>query len=172
MVLNSSLIKVHQQLTCCSCIPMSVELVLKLLGLMTISDFSLQQDTSKSGTSDWVKGFNYPTNNQKVRFAREYLLKDLGYSEDRGQHFMENYFDCLFKTIDKELENNRYVIISLESGPNQWHMEVVFDKVNEQEYSTVTFYHNNPQYAVYSNQALKERVRKMQGTDILTYKYT
>lgn len=67
---------------------------------------------------------------------------------------MQNFYVQLFYTIDKELENNRYVIISLESGTNQWQMEVVFDKVNEQEYSTVTFYHNNPQYELYSNQPL------------------
>lgn len=59
---------------------MSVELVLKLLNLMPSSDFSLQQNPSKSGNSNWIKnGFVFPFSKPTVRFAREFLLSDIGY---------------------------------------------------------------------------------------------
>jgi hypothetical protein len=172
MKIDFNKIEDHKQVTPYSCVPMSVELVLKLLGLMAITDFSLQNDPNKSGNSNWIKnGFQYPYVNPIVKFNREFLLGDLGFDKDRGDYFMQNFYNKLFDTIDKELENNRLVIISLESGIKQWHMEVVFDKVSDQEYSTVTFYHNNPQYTIYSKQPLKQRVNAMQGTDILTYKF-
>lgn len=162
----------HKQVTPISCVPMSVELVLKSLGLMVKTDFSLQNDPIKSGNSNWIKnGFEFPNVNPIVRFNREFLLGDLGFEKDRGDYFMQNFYIKLFDTIDLELENNRLVIISLESGINQWHMEVIFDKVNEQEYSTITFYYNNPQYKFYTKQPLKQRVSSMKGTDIITYKF-
>lgn len=77
--------------------------------------------------------------NPIVKFNREFLLGDLGFDKDRGDYFMQNFYNKLFETIDIELENNRLVIISLESGIKKWHMEVVFDKVSDQEYSTFTF---------------------------------
>jgi len=171
MEINVEEIKVHCQITPVSCVPMSVECVLKLLKLMKIDDFSLQDDPSKSGTSDWVRGFTYPPTNPIVVFSREFMLKDLGFSEDRGQHFMKDFFDPLFETIDKELSENRYVIISLKSGDSSTHNEVIFNKKNDAEYETLTFYYNNPNPVIYHSQDLKTRVAEMQGTDILTYKY-
>jgi hypothetical protein len=159
----------HKQVTSASCIPMSVECVLKIIGLMPITDFSLQDDAKKSGTSDWVMGFKFPYTDPKVVFSREYLLSDMGLP-DRGPHFMKDYFSRLFDTMDKELNEGRYVIISLESGPGQWHMEVVYERVSDNAYNTVTFYHgqSGPKHLV---QDLRSRVTLMQGTDILTYKF-
>ena len=169
MKIDNSKIYGHCQLTERSCIPMAVECVLKLLDLMTISDFCLQLDDSNSGNSDWIhKGFSYPTDDQKVKFLREFLLSDIGLV-DRGPHFMIDYFDNLFARIDEELANDKFVIISLESGPKQWHMEIIFEKVNNNEYRTLTFYHKQ-KGPKENSQNLKQRVTDMQGTDILTYK--
>jgi hypothetical protein len=139
---------------------------------MTKTDFSLQQDPTKSGNSNWVyPSFHYPMQDQKIKLTREFLLSDIGLP-DRGQHFLDNYFDDLFATIDNELDNDRYVIISLQSAPTptQWHNEVIFDKVDDGIYKTVTFYHNQNGPRQWPTQNIKDRVRQMQGTDILTYK--
>jgi hypothetical protein len=161
----------HRQTTNVSCVPMSVECVLKLLKLMKLDDFSLQEDTKKSGTSDWVRGFKYYGTKSPVIFSREFLLKDEGINPDKGPHFMKNYFEPLFRRIDQELSLGRFVIISLKSGPMSTHNEVIFNKISDDEYQTLTFYHNVPDPAIH-NHNLKERVRVMEGTDILTYKTT
>ncbi len=100
MEINLIDIEKHKQLTQGSCVPMSVECVLKLLKLMPEEDFSFQEDDTKAGNSNWVLPFlNYPTINPKVQFKREFHLSDFG-QPDRGQHFMDIYFGDLFKTID------------------------------------------------------------------------
>lgn len=169
MIIDLSRLTHHKQLTPVSCIPMSVEAVLKLLNLMPKEDFSLQNDPSKSGNSHWIQNFNFPTKNPRIQFKREYLLSDIG-QPDRGPHFMENYFDLLFRTIDEELMHERLVIISLESGPGSWHMEIIFEKITDSEYTTLTYYYGTDQPKIWPLQDLKTRVSKMQGTDILTYK--
>jgi len=173
MKININDIINHRQVTDGSCIPMAVECILKLLHLMPESDFPLQNDPSKSGKSDWIhQGFSYPNINPKVTFSREFFLPDIG-MKDRGPHFMKDYFDPLFNRIDEELINNRFVIISLQSAPTptQWHMEVIFDKVNDDEYQTVTFYHNTRGPVIHKSQNLKQRVTDMEGTDIITFRF-
>ncbi len=170
MILNTQNVRGHCQKNEDSCVPMSVECVLKLLKLMPVSDFSFQLDPKKSRQSNWIlPSFSYPPDNPKIEFKREYFPQDLGL-KDRGTEFMEKYYDALFVTIDEELRNNRYVIISLESGIH-WHMEVIFDKVNDNAYQTVTFYHQQKDSVIYNSQNLRERVTNMGGTDILTYKW-
>ncbi len=168
---NFSLLNNHSQLTQNSCIPMSVECVLKLLGLMPGNTFPYQNDPQKSGNSHWVRGLQYPLINPQVVFDREFLLTDLNPpQQDRGAHFMFNYYSALFATIDDELMNNRYIIISLESGQNMWHQEIVYNKIDDSAYETLTFYHNQQGVKKWT-QDLRSRVTAMQGTDILTYKY-
>jgi len=166
-------IRGHYQVTGISCVPMAIECILKLLKLMPITDFSLQNDPTKSGNSNWIhSGFVYPTANPVVSFSREFLLSDIGLP-DRGPHFTKKYYKPLFRTIDSELINGRFVFISLQSAPTatQWHMEVVFQKVSNNAYKTITFYHGNPNPIIYNAQDLRQRVADMQGTDIITYKY-
>jgi hypothetical protein len=173
MQVNTSLLSDHRQIYPASCIPMSVECVPKLLGIMEAKDFSLQNDLAKHGTSDWVKSFTYPATNPKVAFNREYLLSDMGFSPDmnRGMFFMQHYFVQLFNTIDNELDENRYVIISVSSGQNTWHMEVIYNKINNNLYDTLTFYYDNLTNPTFYQINLRQRITNMQGTDILTYKF-
>ncbi len=171
MTLDLSRISHHKQLNPDSCIPMSVETVLKLLNLMPNKDFSLQVDSAKSGNTNWIfPNFDYPAINPRVQFRREYLLSDIG-QLDRGSHFMQNYFDLLFRTIDEELLHERFVIISLKSGPEQWHMEIIFRKISDSEYMTLTYYHGTDRPKIWPLQDLRTRVSAMLGTDILTYKW-
>jgi len=160
----------HKQLTNISCIPMSVELVLKSLSIMDPLNFELQKDSTKSRKSLWIKnGFCYPEDNPIVKFSREFCLSDVGLP-DRGNHFIELYYDSLFSTIDSELSNNRLVIISLSSGPSKWHMIVIFEKTPDSTYETITFYHNLSNYVI-EEKDLKKIVYDMGGTDIFTYKW-
>ena len=179
MELNFDLIKNHKQTKWNSCIPMSVECVLKLLKFMDGSVTPFQNDDDKLGTSYWVKGLTYPEDNPKVKFSREFFLEEYKYENgnlkygehnSRGQHFFDDgYYDDLFIVIDDELKNGRYVIISLSSGEGTYHMEVIYNKIDERNYNTITFYENQflPSFLIHD---LKARVRYMQGTDILTYK--
>lgn len=171
MKIDLERIKTHKQCTSNSCVPMSVELVLKLLKLMDQKDYSLQEDPAKVGNSNWVHpAFHYPIKDSKVSFHREFLLSDEGLP-DHGQHFIRDHYCPLFDRIDSELENDRYVIISLKSGPNTTHNEVIFDKVRNGVYQTVTFYYNGDEPKIWEHQDLKQRVLEMEGTDIITYEF-
>lgn len=165
----------HKQVFDNSCVPMSVELVLKLINMMPHDNFSFQNDNSKIGHSDWIqKGFKYPFNEPQVEFKREFKLMDYTQYKDkgdRGAHFFEDgHFEKLFETIDKELDEGRYVIISLKSGENCYHMEVIYNKISDKKYETVTYDNNGPSPKFYEHN-LRDRVEKMEGTDILTYKW-
>jgi len=168
MKINLELIQVHKQLYEDSCIPMSVECVLKLLNLMPIDDFSLQSNKANSRKSDWVKGYKHPYSNSKVKFSREFELSDYGVLPVRGDHFIKDYFEDLFKTIDNELACNRFVIISLDYDSN-FHMEVIFNKINDNEYETITYSYKQPIHQI-NKHNLRQRVLNLKGTDILTYK--
>lgn len=163
----------HKQITNVSCIPMSIEAVLKLIGLMPVDDFSLQLDETKSRKTEWISnGFSFPLINPKIKFSQEFLLSKLYQNKsDRGLHFMCDHFEDLFKTIDSELYNNRCVIISLQSGSNQWHMEIIYNKIEDSQYQTFSFYHNESQLVIFQSKDLRKRVAEMQGTDIFTYKF-
>lgn len=89
----------HQQVYSNSCVPMSVELVLKLIKLMPYNDFSFQNDNSKIGHSDWIQiGFKYPFDEPQVEFKREFKLKDNPkYKEDRGSDFFSKYINLNYK---------------------------------------------------------------------------
>ncbi|MCX6159058.1 MAG: hypothetical protein NTY74_13845 [Ignavibacteriae bacterium] len=169
MEIDFDKIKSHRQLTEISCIPMAVESILILLDYMKVNDTSLQSNPAYSGNSNWIKsGWSISKGSSRVVFKREFHLPDLNLKA-RGDHFMVDYFDKLFEKIDDELNNERLVIISLESGTDQWHMEVIFDKVNNDEYKTFTFYHNHNGPKINESNNLRERVTSMKGTDILTY---
>ena len=160
----------HKQLTNISCIPMSVELVLKAISIMDPLNFDIQMDSTKSRNSLWIKnGFAYPKDKPLVIFSREFCLSDVGLP-DRGDHFIESYYDSLFSTIDSELNANRFVIISLSSGLNKWHMIVIFEKRSDNSYETITFYHNISNYVI-EVKDLRKIVYDMKGTDIFTYKW-
>src|SRR5437588_6236104 len=98
---DKEIIRTHRQLTQFSCIPMVVELVLKLLGRMPSDSFELQQNwkDNKLGTfADFhkreIKG---------VKFQHKF-------SADKGRGFSRQKMKELFKTIDDELDNGRSVM--------------------------------------------------------------
>jgi hypothetical protein len=162
--------KGHEQIEGNSCVPMSVELVLKLEGEMQPDDFSLQNDKTKIGNSEWIKNprFEYPSRNPKIRFDREFMNKDVGKQDHTDEALAENLEPTL-ETIDNELEAGRYPIISVKSGPSTTHNIVIYGKVDDSNYNTITFHHNHGVLDQVEN--IRQKIIERKGTDILTYKY-
>lgn len=164
MELNKKRIYGHSQLDQISCIPMAIESVLKLIGLMDIRDFKYQNNSLYHNKTDWFpiieKDFG-----GKVKFEKQYEI----FATARNHENLELYFDPLFETIDAELLEGRYVIISLPSGENNYHMHVIYNKISNDKYGYFTFNLLNPEPIDFQND-LKIIVREMLGTDIITYK--
>ena len=154
MELNQSIVSQHRQLFNASCIPMTVELVLKLHNKIKPTDFTLQQqwqDKTDGNFSD-LDGKLI----EQVKFKKQFGVT-------RGNNFpLQDLFEC----IDKELEAERYVIISLANSFG-WHMYVIYDKsLSNDEYSAVS---KDIQGNTLLITDVKAQVKKMKGTDILTY---
>ena len=133
---------------------MSIELVLKLIGKISVTDFTLQQQWQNKSDGNF-SDFDGKTIEQ-VEFKKRFGLA-------RDENFpLQDLFDC----IDKELDEERYVIISL-ANPYGWHNYVIYGKnFNNGEYYAVS-------KDVQGNDLLlsdvKAKVTQMKGTDILTY---
>jgi hypothetical protein len=145
----------HQQIDPMSCIPMSVELVLKFLGKVRPDWTELQKEWQNDSSGNFSKFHQRVVNG--VTF-----FKPAGF-DNRGPQFP---LDRLFATIDSELAEGRYVIISLAEAGG-WHMYVIVKKGIDGDYIGVTRWHGQAQAGTATN--VKQRVRDMQGTDILTY---
>jgi len=142
----------HQQLYDMSCIPMSIELVLKLLDRVPASYYDLQNPWKNKSDGNF-SNFDGKTI-AGVTFHKQFGL-------ERNQQFP---LDKLFETIDKELKAGRFVIVSLASGGG-WHMYVIYDEDADGDFLAVSKAGANTMEASH----LKRTIKQMQGTDILTY---
>src|ERR1039457_6537280 len=106
---NRQIADTHKQLYGMSCIPMSIELVLKLLGRVPSSYYELQTPWKEKADGNF-RDFNGKTI-EAVTFHQQF---DLG----RNDQFP---LAKLFETIERELKAGRFVIVSLTSG-SRWHM--------------------------------------------------
>jgi len=111
MILDESRIANHTQKKDNSCIPMSIECVLKLLGIIEQNDFRFQllggDDDKCEKPTDWIDNLIVTgKEGKRVLFVRRF-------ETDRLHDFSKDRLEQLFKTIDYELDNNRYVIICL-----------------------------------------------------------
>jgi hypothetical protein len=153
--LNEEVLAKHRQLDSplgALCIPMAVEFVLKLEAKIRPEDFRLQNAWTES------QGANFSEFDGKtiegLKFKRQF-------SDSRGDGFP---LDPLFSTIEQELASRRYVIISLAVEGDNWHNYVIYNRLPDGEFEAVT---KGREPKNISN--VKEQVRNMQGTDILTY---
>jgi hypothetical protein len=147
----------HQQISAQSCIPSAVEMVLKLLGKVDASYY----DQQSSWTNGSFENFDGQTISE-VTFRRINLA-------ERGPSFP---YDQLFGIIDRELESDRYVIISLLGifrGMSVYHAYIIFDKTQNNDYLAVTKAFTNEGQVTQFIDDVKNRVRQIRGTDILTY---
>jgi len=142
----------HKQIYGMSCIPMSVEMVLKLLGRAPASYYD-QQNAWKNKADGNFSNFDGKTINGVTFHKRFGLPRDKNFPLEK-----------LFAAVDRELAAGRYVIISLASGGG-WHMYVVCDKDKDGEFIAVSKIGER----TITDDHVKRTVTKMQGTDILTY---
>lgn len=147
-------VKAHQQVDNNSCIPMSVEFVLKLLARVPLDYYDLQREWHNrlDGTFAAFDGRTI----KGVKFRRQYALP-------RDENFPLNQ---LFGTVESELEHGRYVIISLPVGDGISHMWVVHTRLPSREFQALSKQLGTRTIMTASVQAL---VRGIHGTDILTY---
>lgn len=155
--MNLQMLFQHRQLYPMSCIPMAVELVLKFLNRVP-PDFVELQTAWKNDSGGSFGRFNGSVISG-IRFHRPE-----GFDE-RNDRFP---FDRLFATIDDELCASRCVIISLASNGG-WHMYVIIGRAFDDEYVAVSRSYQPDAPAIIAN--VKEAVRAMRGTDILTYTF-
>ena len=152
--LDPDVLAEHTQLSSASCIPMSVEFVLKLLREIQPKDFPLQRAWNNR-TNGSFSDFDAVTLNG-IRFKHQFPLS----SNPRGSSFP---ITDLFNTIDGELRAGRYVIVSLATPP-YFHNWVIYNRLPNGEYRAATKGH-----ACAEIQNVRAQVQTMQGTDILTY---
>ncbi|TDQ11752.1 hypothetical protein [Pedobacter metabolipauper] len=146
----------HKQIYNSSCIPMSVELVLKY-NKKVLPDYYKLQNNWKEKTDGTFNNFDGKTI-EGIQFKHQFNLK-------RGDSFP---FNQLFKTIDAELTAGRKVIISLPSGYNFWHMYVIDGKADSGDYIAYSRYFNDNNLITMQN--IKKLIFEVKGTDILTYR--
>lgn len=157
-VLDINKIKKHQQKYDKSCTPSSIEMVLKLENICNETYYDLQEHTKD--TSIWGGDFNnksFPLILPKIIFKHEF-------GNDRNFNFP---FQQLFDRIDAELNNNRFVIITLRPDGGNFHNYILYDHSHDDEYVAITRFHkvSNPTW----ESRVKLRVLEMKGTDIITY---
>jgi hypothetical protein len=157
---NEEVLAQHKQRSRYSCIPMSVEFVLKLLGKLPADDFSLQNAWGERRDGNF-SDFDGQTINS-VRFRKQF-------PQPRDDSFPLN---DLFSTIENELASGKYVIISLavpsltNPGETDYHNYVIHNRRPNGEFEAVTK-GREPEPEQISD--VRERVGRMKGTDILTY---
>lgn len=151
MTLDESIVAAHRQIDPCSCIPMAIEFVLKLLGRMPADSYELQEAWGNRKDGNFGDFDNRLING--VRFRRQY-------SEARGGSFP---LCSLFSTIASELSAGRYVLIALPEGGN-FHNYVVYASLPSGEFRAIT-----KGRSIERIDKVREAVRNIQGTDIITY---
>ena len=136
---------------------MAIELVLKLLGRVPNDYHELQQEAPGKANLSFGNYNNRIINS--VKFEMQFAIP-------RSDEFP---LDDLFDEIDRRLEKHEYVIISI-ANPNGWHMYVIHQKVENGDYLAVSKIGPDGRDTDSINN-VKEIVRNMKGTDILTYRF-
>lgn len=149
---SRQIVDAHEQRYGMSCIPMSIEMVLKLLGRVASDYYELQNPWKEKADGNF-RDFDGKSI-QGVTFHQQFDLP-------RNDQFP---MAKLFETIDRELKAGRFVIISLTSGSG-WHMYVIYDEDSDGDFLAVSKIGAKTIEA----QHVKKTVTKMMGTDIMTY---
>ncbi len=145
----------HKQIYSFSCIPMSIEMILKFNNRVAPDYYDLQKDW-KDKNDGTFRNFDGRTISG-IKFKHQFNI-------NRGDDFP---FDSLFKTIDAELAAGRKVIVSLPSGRDLWHMFVIDSKMGGDDYLAFSRYYNDNN--LIAKEHVKRAIRACKGTDILTY---
>ncbi len=145
------IINQHVQKYRYSCMPSSVEMILKLLKKVPHDFYELQTqwENNKMGSFAYFHNFE----KEGIRFKHEF-------TQSRDENFPMN---DLFKKIDDELNKNKYVAVSISNGIG-FHMYVICEKIKN-GYIVLSKGENG----TIKNSRLKQDIKVMKGTDILTY---
>ena len=149
---DGSIIDSHAQLYEMSCIPSSVEMVLKLLGRVPASDYDLQNEW-KNKSDGSFQNFDGKSVNG-VTFHLQFWLP-------RNDDFP---LEKLFAAIHSELKEGRFVIAGLASGGG-WHNWVIYDEDSNGEFLAVSKFAGK----TIREKHVKAVIARMKGTDIGTY---
>ncbi len=155
---DRNIVDEHKQLFDSSCIPMTIEMVLKLTKREPADYFKLQE-AWKDKTDGNFSDFDGRTISG-LTFHKQFGLP-------QNKDFPLNR---LFETIEKELKAGRFVIVSLKSGANSWHMHVIYAVDADGDFLAITkagSKANGSKTVVVKH--VKEIIKQMHGTDILTY---
>jgi hypothetical protein len=154
--LDQDVLKNHLQFYEHSCVPMSVELVLKLMKALPIDTFELQREcgnipkSSRDFDGRKISGIN---------ITRKFDDKD------RGDFFP---LEKLFATIRSEIENGNYVQCACKPNPHNasYHAYVIYGYEGD-EFLAITKYYNND--ATFYESEMKTKLRDTKGSDILIF---
>lgn len=149
---DPKIVDAHREKYPSSTIPMSVELVLKLLGRMPADSFALQEPWKDKHDGNFSDFDEKPIDG--VRFHHKF-------DQPRGNEFPT---EELLDTIDGELTHGHYVIISLFTG-RSYMLYVIVGRTADGDYQAV----GKAADQTWTVTNVKPRVREMKGTDILTY---
>jgi hypothetical protein len=168
MKLNDEILKIHKQVFQNSCVPSSVEMVLKLEGILEPHSFKIQEqcgDTGRSG--DDFDGIRYSKGNNSIKFSKK-IFGDL---------------KSVFDAIKSELRSNKYVIVPLKTGiqnnARTYHNHVIYDFTEQGEYRTITILYGNndivdvkdmeKRFTDNFNEMITKQSNQRFGIDILVY---
>jgi hypothetical protein len=142
----------HEQRFGMSCIPMSIEMVLKLLRRAPTDYYELQNPWKEKADGNFRNFDGKPI--KGVTFHQQFDLP-------RNDQFP---LARLFETVDRELKAGRFVIVSLTSGSG-WHMYVIYDEDADGDFLAVS----KVGARTIEAQRVKKTITRMKGTDIMTY---
>ena len=153
--LNPVVLNGHIQLYPNSCVPMAIELVLKLMNKVAIDYYELQKE--KCNVSRWGGDFN-----NRIFSGTQINLE---FDIDRGPNFPLNE---LFEKISSELDSGRFVNCAVKpDGSSSYHAYIIYGINDEGEFLGISIdYEKSPEYI----NDMKARLTKEQGSDILTFK--
>lgn len=157
--LNPKVLDQHFQKYENSCVPMAIEFVLKLMNKVDLDYYNLQDE--KGDLARWGGEYENRIING-VRISMEFDII-------RGPDFP---IDDLFKKIQQELDLGRYVNCALISNVDSekkyttFHAYVIYGSVGD-EFLGVTKSFGNPNVEYKTD--MKSEIRKIGGTDILTF---
>jgi len=150
---NRSIIDSHKQLYGGSCIPSSVEMVLKLLGRVPVSYYDLQMQWQNKLDGSF-KDFDGKTVAGATFHQRFTMPRD------------DNFpLTDLFDAIHAELSAGRFVIVGLAAG-DAFHNWVIYDEDATGEFLAVSKGAGGTVY----ERAARKVITQMKGTDIGIYR--
>jgi|SRR5690554_1184349 ASC-1-like (ASCH) protein len=150
---NKDIIDKHSQLFFPSMIPSAIEMILKLNNKVPGDYYDNQKMWRNNVNGNFI---NFDSISIKgIRFYQKFNL-------ERGDNFP---IDKLFTTIDQELAEKRFVMISLMAN-NSWWVHVIYGKTENGEYLAFT---KAGKKTIFERR-VKEIIKKMKGTDIMIYR--